>query len=216
MGSDRWRWGNIWPGWGIAAGLALTAAGYWGPWVAHRAAALVLPGVDLAEYVKFLPAYRQGQLALIREGFYLPLCALSLALSALAWRPGLGWPSLLRWLAWFAALPAALAMLPPAWSPPVLRLPEFRIQVIAIFVCLAAFLASPIVGRGRLGWGGYLLGGLGLLALIVPRWQFWLSLPSLAGVYGQPVAVGWGPAVMALGLLLVAAGGVGLVRRESA
>jgi len=216
MGSDRWRWGNIWPGWGIAAGLALTAAGYWGPWVAHRAAALVLPGVDLAEYVKFLPAYRQGQLALIREGFYLPLCALSLALSALAWRPGLGWPSLLRWLAWFAALPAALAMLPPAWSPPVLRLPEFRIQGIAILVCLAAFLASPIVGRGRLGGIGYVLAGLSLLALVTPLWQFWLMVPSLVEVYGRPVTVGRGPLIMAIGLLLVAVGSIGLARQESA
>jgi hypothetical protein len=216
MGSDRWRWGNIWPGWGIAAGLALTAAGYWGPWVTHRAAALVLPGVDLAEYVKFLPAYRQGQLALIREGFYLPLCALSLALSALAWRPGLGWPSLLRWLAWFAALPAALAMLPPAWSPPVLRLPEFRIQGIAILVCLAAFLASPIVGRGRLGGIGYVLAGLSLLALVTPLWQFWLMVPSLVEVYGRPVTVGRGPLIMAIGLLLVAVGSIGLARQESA
>lgn len=214
MSSEHWRWRNVWPGSVIAAGLALAAAGYWGPWVAHRAAALVLPGVDLAEYVKFLPAYRQGQLALVREGFYLPLCVLSLALSALAWRPGLGWPSLLRWLAWFAALPVALAMLPPAWSPPVLRLPEFRIQGIAILVCLMAFLASPIVGRGRLGWGGYLLGGLSLIALIVPLGQFSLILPALADVYGRPIAVGWGPVGMALGLSLTAVGSVGLARWE--
>ena len=63
--------------------LAITLAGligligYYGPWVPHKAAGLVVIGLDLAEYVKFIPEVASGKITFRREIFYLPLFAAS-------------------------------------------------------------------------------------------------------------------------------------------
>ncbi len=207
MISRQLRWSLI-----LTLALLLIAAGYWGPWVAHKAAALVIPGLDLAEYVKFLPEYREGQITIFREGFYLPLITLSLALSTLSWHPAVRWPTLLRTIAWLGSIPSALAMLPPAWSPVTLRLPEFRLQVIAIAICLIATAAAPIWRRVPIVRLGGLLALLSLTAIVIPIGQFWIIRPALDHVYGQPIAIGRGPWVMALGEILLAAGAIALSR----
>src|SRR5512133_3728589 len=117
----------------VLAGL-IGVAGYFGPWVPHRAAGLVILGLDLAEYVKFLPEVISGQMALTRELFYVPLFAASVSAGLLAGRRTL--PALGRALLALAAVPLALAMLPPAWTPASLRTPEYRLQVLAIALCL--------------------------------------------------------------------------------
>jgi len=198
----------------LAAGLILTAAGYWGPWVAHKAAALVIPGVDLAEYVKFLPEYRRHEIRILREGFYLPLVALSLSLSLLAWQPAARWPMGLRALAWACSISATLAMLPPAWSPVTFRQPEFRLQIVAIVVCLIIAAVAPLLRRVRPAYLSCVLVPLSLFAAFVPVWQFGIVRPALDKVYGRPITIGWGPVVMTLGLILLALGWVGLSRSE--
>ena len=55
--------------------LLMALVGAFGPWVSHRAAALVLTGQDMAEFVKFLPDVRSGELRVTRELFYLPFLA---------------------------------------------------------------------------------------------------------------------------------------------
>lgn len=127
----------------LIVGVFLIIAGYWGPWVVHASPALTLIGLDLAEYVKFLPEFRSGQLRLWREGFYLPLFATSLTLSLVASRRELRIPRVARGAVWLSALPIALSMLPPAWSPPILWAPEFRPQTIAIVASLAAMALFP-------------------------------------------------------------------------
>ncbi len=207
MISRQLRWSLI-----LTLALLLIAAGYWGPWVAHKAAALVIPGLDLAEYVKFLPEYREGQIAVFREGFYLPLITLSLALSTLSWHPAVRWPTLLRTIAWLGSIPSALAMLPPAWSPVTLRLPEFRLQVIAIAICLIATAAAPIWRRVPIVWLSGFLALLSLTAIVIPIGQFWIIRPALDHVYGHPIAIGRGPWIMALGEILFAIGVIALSR----
>ncbi len=201
------RWSAL-----LAAGAILTAAGYWGPWVAHKAAALVVPGLDLAEYVKFLPEYRNGQVDIWREGFYLPLLTLSLTLSFASWSLTVRWPTFVRVIAWLASVSAALAMLPPAWSPATLRLPEFRLQVLAIGLCLVAAAGAPVWRRYRATWAHWVLAVLSLLAIAIPIAQFGIIRPALNRVYGRPITPGWGPAVMALGLGLAAIALVRLAR----
>ncbi|MCB0079731.1 MAG: hypothetical protein KDE47_02315 [Caldilineaceae bacterium] len=56
--------------WLLPLTLLLILTGYVGPWVPHRVSGLVVTGLDLAEYVKFLPIIRSGQVSLWREGFY--------------------------------------------------------------------------------------------------------------------------------------------------
>lgn len=170
----------------VAAGLA----GYYGPWVAHRAAGLVIMGLDLAEYVKFLQLESSGPVSIRREIFYLPLFAASVTASLFAGRRCV--PIWLRWALAFSAAPLALAMLPPAWSPGLLRLEEFRIQVLAIAICLS-LIPGVVLTRYLPDWLVLLVVALlTLVAAIGPTWAFLQVRAAVDQVYRQPPAVGWG------------------------
>jgi hypothetical protein len=174
----------------ILLAVATGLAGYYGPWVAHRAAGLVIMGLDLAEYVKFLPQVFSGPVAIQREIFYLPLIAASVTASLFASRRCV--PIWLRWALAFLAAPLALAMLPPAWSPGLLRMEEFRIQVLAIAVCLL-LIPGVVLTRYLPDWLILLIVAfLALLAAIGPTWAFLQVRAAVDQVYRRPPAVGWG------------------------
>ncbi len=185
----------------IVGGLAL--AGYFGPWVPHPAAGLVITGLDLAEYVKFLPEVMGGKIALLREAFYAPLAAGSLIASLLASRRAL--PRGLRGLLLVAAAVLALAMLPPAWSPATLRSPEFRIQTVAILACLAVVPLTALIRYvpDRLAWG--LTGILAVPAAVWAAWSFLRVRPVIEAVYNAELALGWGFWASLAGWLVLAA-----------
>lgn len=188
----------------LLGGLLLIAAGYWGPWVWASPAGLRVLGLDLAEYVKFIAQVRSGQIPLLREVFYLPLLTLSLSLSLLAHRREYRLPALLRWLLNLLAIPVALAMLPPAWTPPLLTTPEFVKQTVAIGVCLAAAVLSyPLLRRLPAWLTAMALILLALPAMLFPTSSFMRLRPALDAIYGHPIVVGRGPWEMALGLALV-------------
>src|SRR3954465_13508406 len=73
--------------WLLTVALLLTLAGYFGSWVAHPVAGLAITGLDLGEYVKFLPAFRQGSLLIWRARFYAPLVGVSASALLAAFRP---------------------------------------------------------------------------------------------------------------------------------
>lgn len=47
----------------LMVGILLLLTGYFGPWIDHEVAGLVVTGLDLGEYVKFLPEVRSGRSA---------------------------------------------------------------------------------------------------------------------------------------------------------
>jgi hypothetical protein len=180
----RMRWLAI-----FLAGL-IGLIGYYGPWVPHKAAGLIVIGLDLAEYVKFIPEVASGRIALHREIFYLPLFATSAGASLFASRRVL--PEWTRWLLAFTAIPLALAMLPPAWNPAILLMPEFRLQTVAIALCLllvpGATLLRGLPDRPIL----VAIGLLSLAAAVVPAWGFVQVHVAIETLYRQPLALGWG------------------------
>ena len=188
--------------WPVLAAFLVALVGYFGAWVWHRAAGLVVTGVDLAEYVKFLPPYRAGQLRLLRESFYVPLVSASLIAGLVASRRVL--PLWLRWLGGLAAVPLALAMLPPAWSPGLLILPEFRLQTVAIAACIGALLLIPITRFLPDAIVLLLIALLALAAAIWPVSSFLPLLPPIEALYRQPVRPGWGFWLSTLGFLMTA------------
>lgn len=198
--------------WYLLMIITVTAlAGYFGPWVPHPAAGLVITGLDLGEYVKFLPDVMSGQIALRREGFYTPLMAGSLIASLFASRRALPPPVRGFWLV--AAAPLALAMLPPAWSPSVLRLPEFRIQAIAIAACLAAI---PVTALTRFLPDRPILAAVGVLAAPAAMWpalSFLQVRPAIEAVYNETLAPGWGFWASVIGWLALAALAIVMVFR---
>jgi len=176
--------------------------GYYGPWVPHKAAGLIVIGLDLAEYVKFIPEVASGRIALRREIFYLPLFAASVGASLFASRRVL--PLWSRWLIAVFAIPLALAMLPPAWNPAILLLPEFRLQNVAIAFCLmlvpGAMLLRGVPDRPIL----IVIALLSLAAAIAPAWGYVQVHAAIEALYRQPLALGWGFWVGAGGFLAAA------------
>jgi hypothetical protein len=192
----------------LAAGALAAFFGYVGPWVDHRVAGLAILGLDLGEYVKFLPLVRAGATGLWREGFYLPLVAVSLALSLCIWRPEFRWRP--AWLGWLllalgvcGAIAAALNLLPPAWTPSRMLTPEFRQQSLAIGLCLAAVAFGPFLALlPRLVTGLAVL-LLSAAAAVVPVLQFLRVLPEIGGLYNDTLVPGWGMYLMLGGLVLL-------------
>jgi len=238
-----------WHRWLLPAGALFTLTGYFRPWIDHKAAGLAVLGLDLGELVKFLYPVQQGEIRLWREGFYLPLVAVSISLSLNSFRrssiaaasaggespgtelggdrPLYSWPVRIAYL--LVAIVAALNMLPPAWTPQQLLMPEFRLQVAAMLLCLALVAFSPLAALfqsprtliGALGESAGVAGRRGCLwraagaiaivrglvlvvlagaAVYFPVAQFRQILPTLADLYGSTPEIGWGPAIMIAGL----------------
>jgi hypothetical protein len=175
--------------------------GYFGSWIDHAAAGLVVTGLDLAEYVKFLPGVRTGALSVWREGFYLPLVTVSLAWSLSAFRPelGYGWP--VRSLLLLGAAVAALNLLPPAWTPALLRTPEFRGQAAVMLICLGIVLVSPFAALLPRRLTGATIAVLAVWSLWTPIRSFLNILPDIAVIYSVTQQPGWGMYVMVVGLV---------------
>lgn len=194
--------------WLLPLSVLATLAGYFGPWVPHAAAGLVVTGLDLGEYVKFLHEVRGGEIELWRQGFYLPLVAVSVALSLHAYRRDLAYPWPIKGTLLAVAAVAAFNLLPPAWSPPLLLTPEFRLQTLAMIVCLGLAAISPILALLPRQMVAALVALSAISALWLPIHNFLRVLPAIAQLYGHPLTPGWG--IWGMGLGLVGMMGVGV------
>jgi len=195
----------------LPMGWVLAAVGYYGPWIAHPTVALTLSGVDLGEFVKFLPGVLDGSLPMVRQLFYLPPLAVVASVALLIGSRRLSYPWPLRVLALLLAVPVSLQLLPPAWSPSSLITAEFRLQVIALGICWLLLAGFGLWGRLP-GWITASLSVLlSLAAVTLSSWQFLEVKPAIDQAYGSQRAlapVGWGFFLCLVGLLLVAAGSV--------
>ena len=192
----------------LILGLALAIVGYFGPWVDHKTAALVLTGQDMGEFVKFLPEVRAGAVPMIREFLYLPPFAAALCLILLMASRRWAYPLVVRAVMLLAVLGLAWAMLPPVWTPQLLITAEFRKQTVAIAFCLLLLIVHPVL-RYLPSWlTAVAVVVLALLGAALPLWQFFAIREAVNRAYGWPVQVGWGLWVMALGFLIFMAGTV--------
>ena len=187
--------------WLLPVSVIAVLAGYLGAWMDHPVAGLAILGLDLGEYVKFLTPVRSGTLSLWREGFYLPLVAVSLTSSLFAFRLEFSFGWLVRALLLTLAMMAAFNLLPPAWTPQRMLTPEFQQQALALILCLAAVAFSPWLALLPRAIAVILVAVLCLPALVIPIWQFVQVLPAIAALYNQTVTPGWGLFVMGAGFL---------------
>ena len=194
-------------------------AGYWAPWIAHRAVALQWNGYELAEWSTRLPGVRDGSLGLGRLDFLAPLSAISL-LTALAAYPAIADrpPAWLRWPAGLLALLGAFAVLPE--YPDILIAhadAELRPRLIlglATVLATAAILVSrgrgltrlPVLPRYFTAAARWILVAIALgftvRALVVVR-------PALAVIFDAAPRLNWGPVALLVGLCLVWAAELG-------
>jgi hypothetical protein len=195
--------------WLLVSGLLLTGiGGAFLPWIWYPSVALQLTGPGLAEFVKFLPEVRTGQIQIQRLYFLLPLFLSMLALPLFAANQALSLPGWLRWLLRLAVVPLALAALSPVWTPAILLAPEFRLQTALAGVAIGLAVIARLFKAVPLAWLVALLLAGGTAALILPGWQFSLIQPSVAEAYHDPVALGWGWQLTAGGIGVSIIGGV--------
>jgi len=131
----------------LPIGWLLAAVGYYGAWIGHPTAALTLSGVDMGEFVKFLPGVLDGLLPVIRLFFYLPPFAVVVTVALLAGSRRLRYPWPLQTLFVVPAIPVSLQLLPPAWSPASLLTAEFRLQMMALLFSWLLLAGFWLLGR---------------------------------------------------------------------
>jgi len=204
--------------WLLPIGWVFSGVGFLGPWIAHPTAALSLSGVDLAEFVKFLPGALDGSLTLVRQVFYLPPFAVIASLALLKHSDGLRYHRLVGALGLLLAIPLSLQLLPPAWSPSSLMTAEFRAQTVALVICWVLLTGSWLFRSLPTWLPSAVSAALCLTALLLTTWQLLIAKPAIDEVYGRIAASGWGLWLCLAGLAIGTAAGVYLaltVRRES-
>lgn len=195
--------------WAVLIGAGLVLVGVWGAWVPHRAAALVLSGWDLAEFLKFLPGPTTT-----RELFYLPVWCVGIVLVVIANQPTT-LPTVRLGLL-LLALALMLAILPP--YPHVFggyQSAEFRWRFVLGVTGGLVVISLPFVARLGKSSGFPLAQASGLLLLLLALvgaapavWQFLRARAAIEAVYGAPLGWGWGLGLFLLGWVLVGVIGV--------
>jgi hypothetical protein len=192
----------------------LATVGYYGPWIAHRTAALTLTGSDMGEFVKFLPGVLDGSLQVVRQLFYLPPIVVALSVALLVGSRSLGFPWLLRVATLVLSMVVSFQLLPPAWSPASLMTAEFRLQPIALGLCWLALAGFWLFGRLPIRLTGPICCGLAGVAGALSAWQFLIAKPAIDATYGIQPAVGWGCVVCLIGLATLASAAVTMALLE--
>ena len=200
----------------LTVGWALAAAGFFAPWIAHQAVGLTLSGVDMGEFVKFLPDALDGSARVYRQLFYLPPIAICVSTSLLVSSKHLRLPWPVQAVAICIAVLASLQLLPPAWSPPSLVSPEFRLQTIALAACWLLLAVSWLLAALPPWLAGSLSATLCLAALSLALWQYLAIRPSIDEVYGAPPPTGWGLPICLIGLSIAAVAGLIFVQSTAA
>jgi hypothetical protein len=175
-------------------------------WLPQPVVGLSFIGLEMGEWVKFLPQVRSGEILANRNYFYIP--PITLGMMMIAWT--VTWPNK-RWQTWvvrglavavaFLAFPSVEAILDEAAS-------EWLLRLILVMQVLILAVLSPLFKRlppGILITGSWILILLlGLTGAIFPTWAF-LSVRGPVGDLLR-LAIGIGP-----GVWLNAAGHIMLV-----
>jgi len=172
-------------------GLTAVAASLWLPWVPHRSAALVLTGLDLPEFARFMGEVKAGAVVVCPLALAAPILAASFAWAVAAAKSS--WP----WWVKAAAL-AGSAWLLSVPYPPLER--EKELSALLLLLVLAYFVAGVWRLSVRRVYRGAFL--LGLAAGVPALWQYVVLMPPLSRLYGKQVSLGAGPIVAFTGLLI--------------
>ena len=153
-----------WADW-LMVGFVLILVGYFLPWLKHPSAGLTLIGLDISEWLKFMPQFASGELP-NRNYFYLPplmlggMVVLWSVLGELEWWRG--------WMTAVAGCAIALIALPALEALPLngekfADFSEWRLRLVLIGLVFVLAAGRPILARLP---APLLMGGIVLLTLI--------------------------------------------------
>lgn len=184
-------------------GSVLILIGFFGPWVAHKTAALAVTGYELSELAKFFPEVRRGAVPVMRGLFVTPLLAGAISLAVTIHRSRITLParlgaSLVSWILVLAALPPFQAIMEP----------QYRMQLALVAASTVLILTTPLTRQTSETARGAGLLVLVLLGAVPALWQALLLRPLVADLYGSPIWPGWGFVTCQLGFLVLLAAGL--------
>lgn len=190
----------------IRLGFVAILLGYFMVWLPHDLAGLSFIGLEIGEWVKFLPQLRSGQISIDRNLFYLPPITLGLILAL--WTAG--WPNR-RWQTWatralavlvaMLALPAAEAVLYEGSDQWLVRL--VLVLIVTFVAILIPLLQRLPNGKGpTVAWGAMLI--IALTGLTLPTWAYLAVRPAVAELFAENVAFGPGLWLNGIGHFFVA------------
>ena len=182
---------------------ALIAAGTFGPWVAHKTAALTVTGYEVSEFAKFFPQVQGGVVPLRRALFVVPLLTASVSLALTAQRSTTR-PLPRRGATAFAVL-LSLFELPPYQS---FLAAAYRLQLVLVGVGILLTLLTPLTRQISERVRGLLFLLLALAGACSALWQIAALHPLIVDLYGAPVWPGWGVVTCVIGLLLLLLAGL--------
>lgn len=184
-------------------GSVLVVIGFFGPWVAHKTAALTVTGYELSEFAKFFPQVRGGTVPVRRALFVTPLLAAFVSLALVIQRSGRG-----RFLRIAGAVLAALlglVALPPLQA---LLEPGYRLQLALVAGGVLLTLTTPLARQLSEQVRGILVLLLALVGAVPALWQAVSLRPLVTELYSGPVWPGWGLIVCAIGFLTLTIAGL--------
>lgn len=184
--------------------FTLILAAYLMVWLAHEngAAGLSFIGLEIGEWVKFLPQMQAGEILPGRDLFYLPPVTLGLMLVLFT----AGWPQG-RWQTRATRGLAVLVSLLAFPSLDAIRLEpssEWLWRLLLVGLVVVAALLAGLLGRvpGRVRW--LLMAVLGTAGGVLPTWAFFAIRPAAEEVLQSAVQPGLGVWLNMAGHLLVA------------
>lgn len=179
----------------LALGLTAIFIGYFLVWLPGPGVGLSLIGVELGEWIKFLGFGPR------RDWFYAPPIVLGLLLAL--WTAT--WPNSGRtWLARGLAVAVALLAFPSVAAVTAEPRSEWllRLGLIGVVAVVAVAVALPVARRGS-RWAWAAMAVVALVGAIGPTWHYLAARQVMAAALRQPVGIGPGVWLNALGCLLV-------------
>ncbi len=192
-------------------GFTAILLGYLTVWLPNRAAGLALLGLELAEWLKFLPAVQSGEVG-PRGVFYLP----PISLGVLMLLASVNWPRVSATWAWRGlALLVSLLALPPVEA--LLDAPAERLRSVILIGLVVIVLTAVALGwLERLGLPARLAlaAGVALAGGALPLLVYREVRALVSFLVGTPLGVGVGVWLHAIGHALVLAAVVWRVREK--
>ena len=189
--------------------------GYFLVWLPQPVAGLSFIGLEMGEWVKFIPEVRSGEVFPSRNFFYLPPILLGSMIAI--WTAG--WPNS-RWQTWLTrvlAVVVGLLALPAIESfseeSPGQWLPRLAMSGFVIVVVLVAtYYSSREAVPATIPWLYFII--LGLLGAILPLWTYLAIKPFVEILMGARVGFGPGIWLNLLGNILLILLGISFLLRR--